>query len=665
MPALEEPVKIEFKALTVVALAAFASACSSTTVNPASGSVSVGSDVSSLPNDGTKANLTATATQADGKPASGTIVFTASAGDMNGTATVTATVNLDATGKAKVTYACNVAVDSRCGAGKVLITAVTNNLTGGAQLDITGPGGTTGTGTDGGTVVTNPDGGTVVVGPPTIIIETAETPSVLGLKGSGIQEHGLMTFLVTDSSGNPVSGAAVTFAQATPNLVTLGHTTGTSDTTGHVVVDYAAGGEVGVSSISATLTVNGAVASHPIAVRGARPSASGFYFRCGRINLPVYTTTLQYETSACVVRLKDRDGNRVGIPTPVSFATEAGAISASAVTKAFDFNDPTDPEEGSVTVTFSSDLGNGFRPADTAPLAADATQFPKPRGAEPSTGSNCTTASASCQNPRDQLVTIIAMVRGEEAFVDANHNGQYDTGELFVDQGDPFVDSNDNDIYDSASEVRFCGSSDCSAYHGPNGVWDSDRTLWVPTWVVFTAAAGAVSGSVDPWLPGSCADYTDNNGSFPSIITTRVRFLDPWLNVPTIGTTYAATLKTTTPAGLTLTTTGGNPELDNLGSMDVSWERVSAANPTKDCTVANTTNGVCITKTEFGGWDSGYRIGLVLLNANKTPPVAVPGHACGTPTAGTAATGFTIDVTATQPHVTSHIGAFGTFAYVP
>src|SRR5438067_11454654 len=190
MPALEEPVKIEFKALTVVALAAFASACSSTTVNPASGSVSVGSDVSSLPNDGTKANLTATAPQADGKPASGTLVFTASAGDMNGTATVTATVNLDATGKAKVTYACNVAVDSRCGAGKVLITAVTNNVTGGAQLDITGPGGTTGGGTDGGGGgggggIT--DGG--VSGSPTIAVATV-----------------FPAFIVTQAVANPAAG---------------------------------------------------------------------------------------------------------------------------------------------------------------------------------------------------------------------------------------------------------------------------------------------------------------------------------------------------------------------------------------------------------------------------------------------------------------------------
>src|SRR5437870_13540582 len=99
------------------------------------------------------------------------------------------------------------------------------------------------------------------------------------------------------------------------------------------------------------------------------------------------------------MRLSDRYGNRVGIATPVNFAAEAGAISANAVTKPFDFATPADPDEGSVTVTFSSDMGRGFGPVETSPIAG-----------EPSAGT---------ATPRDQFVTIIALVRGEAAFVDA------------------------------------------------------------------------------------------------------------------------------------------------------------------------------------------------------------------------------------------------------
>ena len=72
-----------------------------------------------------------------------------------------------------------------------------------------------------------------------------------------------------------------------------------------------------------------------MAVRGAKPSASNFYFHCDSLWLPTYQTTPQYETMTCTVYLADRYGNRVGIPTPVLFATESGAITASAITGAY------------------------------------------------------------------------------------------------------------------------------------------------------------------------------------------------------------------------------------------------------------------------------------------------------------------------------------------
>src|SRR2546426_6063226 len=93
-------------------------------------------------------------------------------------------------------------------------------------------------------------------------------------------------------------------------------------------------------------------------------------------------------------------------------------------------------------------MGRGFGPVETSPIAG-----------EPFQGS---------ANPRDQLVTIIAMVRGEEAFVDANLDGQYTPGELFVDQGDPFIDANDDNAYDPVTEDRFCGGGGRAAEHLPS-----------------------------------------------------------------------------------------------------------------------------------------------------------------------------------------------------
>jgi hypothetical protein len=139
---------------------------------------------------------------------------------------------------------------------------------------------------------------------------------------------------------------------------------------------------------------------------------------------------------------------------------------------------------------------------------------------------------------------------------------------------------------------------------------------------------------------------------------------DQWLNIGPPGQTYAATV-TGSPAGVKLTVVGGYTELDNTGAMDVSWEKVSAANPTTACTVANTVGGACILQTEFGVWDDGSRIGLQLENSNKSPSTATPapGHACGAKSPGTNVGPFTLDVSATGPHVTTHSLASGTYGY--
>ena len=621
-------------------------ACSGSSQPSASGTIGMAADVSALRNDGSLAHVTATVLDAQGQPASGSVAFTASAGNLNGSGTTALSVALNAAGQATVTYACDVSIDpARCGPGSVAVNATWSGVTNGMRLTLQGlssstdagsPDAGSSGGTDAGT------GGSGSAGPAASITVVSATPGVLGLKGSGIQETGLTTFLVTDSSGRAVSGATVSFGQNQPALVTLAQTSAVTSASGTVSVGYDAGPLVGITAITATVAATGAAGSQPIAVRGARPSASGFYFRCSKTNLPVYTTTLEYETTTCTVRLSDRYGNRVGIATPVNFAAEAGAISANAVTKPFDFATPADPDEGSVTVTFSSDMARGFGPVETTPIAG-----------EPSVGN---------ANPRDQLVTIIAMVRGEEAFVDANLDGQYNAGELFVDQGDPFIDSNDNNAYtgDEATEPRFCGGTDCSTYHGPNGLWDSDRTIWVPTWIAFTDAPKV---TVDPWIASSCVDYVDNNVPNPSSASTGVSFRDGSLNAPAAGTTYDASF-VGAPSGLTLNTLFGFDELENVGSSDPFWQRVSEANVNQPCTVATTTNGACVMQTRFGPFDDGHRLVLRVDDTNKTPAAAAPGHVCGgTPTAGTNLGSFTVQINAKGPHKDASAYTNGTYAF--
>jgi hypothetical protein len=389
--------------------------------------------------------------------------------------------------------------------------------------------------------------------------------------------------------------------------------------TGKVAVDYSAGAEVGVGSIIATLAVTGgATTSHSIAVRGSKPSGSHFYFACEKGNLPVYTSTPRFEQMICTVRLGDRFGNRIGVSTPVYFATEAGTISAVATTKPFDFGTPDDPDEGSATVTFSTDMSNGIGPADVAPLPAAAGQYPWPRLAEPQVA-----AGSLVRNPRDQLVTIIAMTKGEEGFEDANHDGVLNINEVFYDQGDPFIDANDDGVYDQIYvggpwEVRFCGlNPDCSAYQGPNNQWDSQTVIWVPAWVVFTGVPSLTTTIAGQPPPAS--DYSptcDTGQSFADIYV-----YDAFLNSPASGGTYSAPKLEVTGPTLTIKGSGFFPELDNWGAMgqlgfNFDYRVVSPTGGICQAPAVPTAPTACVQRLLFRDFDLGFRGTIEVDNSN-------------------------------------------------
>jgi hypothetical protein len=132
--------------------------------------------------------------------------------------------------------------------------------------------------------------------------------------------------------------------------------------------------------------------------------------------------------------------------TTVSFYTEAGAVGASTTLDA----------TGAGTVVLR-------------------TQNPRPIDMPPTVGLG---------DPADGLSRLLAVMRGEEAFIDVNGNGVYDPGiDIFnpatMDLGEPFIDANDNGVYD-----------------GPNGVWDGPRctqagcsqspAIWISKNLLFT-----------------------------------------------------------------------------------------------------------------------------------------------------------------------------------
>ncbi len=305
--------------------------------------------------------------------------------------------------------------------------------------------------------------------------------SIMGLKTSGFNEQALVTFRVVDNKSAPLPGILVSFAIDNPPMGTITSASATTDGSGMATATVQSGTTVGSFIIKASITVNGSVIevySPAIGVRGAKPSNRGFNFSCATVNIAAYSSQAppRIMSVGCSVRLVDRFNNPVGTGTTVNFKSEVGSIPASIPTKVYDPGS-SNAEEGTAGITFSTQ--GPFPPQATTPFTADPTQYPSGRPAEPSYQDGPT-----LRNPRDGLVTIIAYTRGEESFDDNNNNGTWDTGEQFIDEGEPFVDSNDNGVWD-VGEVYVDESGD-GLWNGPNGTWDVNKNIWAEAHILYT-----------------------------------------------------------------------------------------------------------------------------------------------------------------------------------
>jgi hypothetical protein len=124
-------------------------------------------------------------------------------------------------------------------------------------------------------------------------------------------------------------------------------------------------------------------------------------------------------TVPITVRLSDRYNNPAPDGTSIAFNTNGGHIGGSCTTPS---NYPALPSaaDGTCTVTWTSANPRPLTSSDAPPLLASG------------------------------RATILATTIGEESFTDTNGNGYWDTGEPFVNLGEPYRDDNENGVHDSA-----------------------------------------------------------------------------------------------------------------------------------------------------------------------------------------------------------------------
>lgn len=556
--------------------------------------------------DGESTAVGVTATNADGSNGEGEVTLTAAAGTFS-----PATVNLK-DGKATATYTCPKATIG-C-SGNVRLFGKWNDNAASAVV-VVGSVATGGGTTDAGDVAA--DGGVVVteVGPPVSMswvstLCSGQDCRLMGIRSSGFNEQSQISFKVEDVNNLAVRGVAVTFSLVNaPNGTTLDATTATTNSNGIVVARVTSGLVIGAFTVRATVATPSLTALSPtIGVRGAKPSNLGFTFQCAKINLDVYTTAQppRQQSLNCSVGLADRYNNPVGTGTSVFFKTEAGAIPNSISTTEFD-PDPTsnNANEGTAAPVYRTGPGGSFPPLDVPPLGADSssTQWPFTRGAEPQV-----TAGSLTRNPRDNLVTMLAYVQGEEHFWDLNANGDYDVGESFIDQGEPFVDANDNNAYDPGE--TYIDSDKNNAYTPANNQWDSNTTIWTERRLLFTGYVSSATSTLEDTLPiGLCASGVPKG----TIRFLSARLTDAWRNVVTSGSTFS--VRHTATKG-SVAVAGGTTQLDDYGFGYI--RQVVDATTEQACSQSASR---CKWKVLFhGNWDP--RIGIQVTGADASDVTA-------------------------------------------
>jgi len=338
------------------------------------------------------------------------------------------------------------------------------------------------------TVVTG-DGGVVGAAANIIYASSPTTLPEIGIQSSGRNTSTPVFFKVIDTNLNGVPNVGVSFSVSGPTGAQV-IDAGTTGSDGVVETILSSGDETGIATVTATVGAppsdggTGITASSPgTPIVGGTPSDQGFSLDCLEVNVSANSTATPPRpdvTTTCTATLSDRFHNPIGIPTPVEWYAEAGSVSSPSISTV----------QGVATTIFSA---NGkWPPADTQPLTSLGEQ------------SNPTTDyrwSGTGLNPRDMLVTLIAVTPGEETFFDGSgtsagvKNGKWDPGEWFVDVSEPYIDENDNQQWDPGEFFIDGPRLNCATgiveppngkWDPPNGCWDSNILLWHPIHILYS-----------------------------------------------------------------------------------------------------------------------------------------------------------------------------------
>lgn len=332
-----------------------------------------------------------------------------------------------------------------------------------------------------------------------------------------------------DSRGLPLAGVPVNFALQTPNpAVTLNPPTALTNKGGGTAETQLVAKDRVASVIVRASSGDKSILLPSISFAGSVPHGRQFTMQCGRVGAEAsggrHAIGAYDESRGLIVGIKlectahvaDRNGD--GVPGAlVSFMTEAGSIGPSEVSLAnqvgdakilhktsyplpfdvaplarFNFVVPADSQTGELSAplwmfpwTWKRDQTDTTNPTGEEPRRQDPVRTTKPSVAGIYQFAPPVTAAGRYENnPRDNLVTLIAVTAGEEGFTDSNNNGKFDDGEPYDDLSEPFVDVDDNGKWDPYE--RFIDVNGDRSFSPKNGQWDGNTLIWTMERVLWT-----------------------------------------------------------------------------------------------------------------------------------------------------------------------------------
>lgn len=433
--------------------------------------------------------------------------------------------------------------------------------------------------------------GTVTVAAATVgsLQFVSASPPTIGLKGTGQATTSTLIFKVVDSTGSPVPNIPVAFVlNLTTGGITLSPQSGNTAQDGTVQTVVSAGTVATTVRVTASTTTPALSAtSSVLTISTGLPVSSRFTLSVGAPSYapsgPACWNTETYDHSQITVpftvQLGDFNGNPVPDGTAVSLKTNGGLIVGSCVTPF-----PT------------TSLGNGICQAI----------WTSGNPTAPSTGA----LPVSDNNGRG---TVWATTLGEESFTDLNGNGVWDTGEPFVQQGEPFWDANEDGVYDN-SEVFLD--------YNNNGVWDAANTSTYVNYIGITCTGG------------TCAQKTLAIGT----------------QAPIIMSTSQALVTNMVPTGGSITVTHGAPSIPLSFTITDLNGNAMPAGTTVAVGVSGSIGTVVQSPAPFT-WPCDASTGLV-VNGTKTPGPTL--GATFVPAAAVGSGAVTITVTTPLKIVTTY-----------